>query len=100
MSPRRDTRKDENHDELSEAARDLGWDVIDTYQFAQYVPGFPDAIWVKPGRTIFVEYKGQKGRLTKDEVAFALRYDGWYLVRTVDDVICLTEHLANPSGWA
>lgn len=91
MSPRYQCRKDANHDELSDAARRLGWYVVDTYQFAQYIPGWPDAVWAKPGRTVLAEYKVGKAQLTKDEALFAARWLGEYvIVRDIDDVLRVT----------
>lgn len=78
--PRRSCKKDANHDELSEHARELGWHVLDTFQFAQYVHGFPDAVWVKDKRVVLAEYKTEDGRLTKDEKEFQEEWPGEYYV--------------------
>jgi hypothetical protein len=94
VSARRACRKDANHDELSDAARRLGWYVVDTYQFAQYIPGWPDAVWAREGRTVLVEYKTPSGRLTKDERLFQATWPGEYVVvRSVEDVIAVTKEL-------
>lgn len=91
---RRACRKDANHDELSDAARRLGWYVVDTYQVAQYIPGWPDAVWAKRGRTVLVEYKTARGQLTQDEALFAATWPGeWVVVRSVDDVVRVTEEV-------
>lgn len=91
---RRACRKDSHHDELSKAARRLGWFVVDTYQVAQYIPGWPDAVWAKRGRTVLVEYKTERGQLTDDEGLFgALWPDEWVVVRSVDDVVRVTEEV-------
>jgi len=88
---RRACRKDSHHDELSDAARRLGWYVVDTYQVAQYIPGWPDAVWAKRGRTVLVEYKTARGQLTQDEALFAATWPGeWVVVRCVDDVVRVT----------
>lgn len=88
---RRACRKDANHDELSDAARRLGWYVVDTYQVAQYIPGWPDAVWAKPDRVVLAEYKAGKAQLTKDEALFAAVWpDKYVIVRTVDDVVKVT----------
>jgi len=55
--PRRACKKDGNHDEIRDTLKALGWDVIESYQFAQYVPGFPDLIAFKRDRVVFVEIK-------------------------------------------
>jgi hypothetical protein len=95
VSARRACRKDANHDELSDAARALGWYVVDTYQFAQYVAGWPDAVWARRGRTVLAEYKVGRAQLTNDEGLFAATWPGEYaVVRTVDDVLRVTEEVS------
>ena len=92
MSPRRACRKDDNHDAIADTFRRLGWQWYDTYQFAQYLPGFPDGMAVKPGAVLLVEVKGKRVRLTKDEAAFHRDYLGPIMVaRTEDDVVQMTE---------
>lgn len=91
--PRRDCRKDANHDELSDIGRKLGFTVYDTWQMAQYIPGWPDALWIIPHRdVIMVEYKGKGGKLTEAEAAFHGAYPGPIaIVRDVDDAMRLRE---------
>jgi len=85
---RRAARKDENHDQIAEAFRALGWQVIEAYQFAQFCPGFPDIIAIKDGVVRFVEVKTPVGRLTKTEKAFLDRFPQIVrVVRSVDDVL-------------
>ena len=92
MSPRRACRKDANHDAIADAFRRLGWQWYDTYQFAQYVPGFPDGMAVKPGAVLLVEVKGKRGRLTDDERTFHRVYLGPIMVaRTEEDVVIATQ---------
>ena len=67
--PRRACRRDANHNALSDTARRLGWLVWDTWQHAQYTPGWPDAVWTGYG-VVFAEYKAKGGRLTDDERQF------------------------------
>jgi hypothetical protein len=83
---------DANQAEIADAFRRLGWDVIDTHQCAQYVPGFPDLIAIRDRVVLPIEVKGKRGRLTVDELAFAMAHPEWepIVVRTVDDVIWLT----------
>jgi len=87
--PRRACRKDANHDEIRDALRQLGWDVIETYQFAQYDPGFPDLLCEKRGVIVFVEVKAEGGKLTKDEKAWCLAHKGmrWTILRTVGECV-------------
>ena len=92
MTPRYACSVDANQAEIADAFRRLGWDVIDTHQCAQYVPGFPDLIVVRGAAVLPIEVKGPRGRLTVDELAFAMAHPEWAprVVRTVDDVIRLT----------
>lgn len=98
MSPRRDCRKDDNHDDIAEAFRMCGWRFIDTYQHAQYTPGFPDGLAVRGHRTVWVEVKTAQGTLTDKERMFRdyeLAGDGEYeIVRTLEDVERITQR-----GW-
>ena len=97
MSPRYACRKDQNHDEIVQALRVMGWGVIETYQVAQLIPGFPDAMACRDGVAIGVEIKSAKGTLTKDERDFALAHDwGIVIVRSVEDCQELTERRL---GW-
>ena len=88
-------RRDINQAELDDAARRIGWTVIDTSQCAAYVPGWPDAVWCNPeGTVLFVEYKAEKEGLTEAEERFysALpRADIYTICRSVDDVLRITE---------
>jgi hypothetical protein len=52
--------------------RTLGADVVETWQVAQYIPGFPDALALFRGQVIAVEIKMPGEKLTKDEATFAL----------------------------
>ena len=87
--PRRACRKDAIHDDLSNCARRLGWQVWDTWQHAQYTPGFPDGIVVYGERVLFVEVKAhEKATLTDDEALFRSLYaDVYRVVATVEDVM-------------
>lgn len=95
MNPRRACARDANHDEIADAFRRLGWDVIDTHQCAQYVPGFPDLMAIRGGRVVGIEVKAPGGRLTVDELTFAMAHPEWapVVVRTVDEVIRLSEEV-------
>lgn len=88
--PRRVCKKDANQDEIADAYRKLGWDVIDAHEFAQYHPGFPDLICSRHGMTLFVEVKSAKGKLTDDEQDFYAEHEGDMRIvvdRTVEDVL-------------
>lgn len=90
---RRACRKDANHDALCDALRRLGFDVIETWQVGQVLPGFPDALALKPGRVVWCEIKGARGRLTLDEAAFRSAHaDAEYIIlKTVDDCAALAQ---------
>jgi len=92
MTPRWACKKDDDHDLICDALRAMGWDVIETWQVAQYISGFPDAIACRAGVAIGIEIKSAKGVRTKDERAFALAHN-WEIaiVRTVKDCKLLTE---------
>jgi len=95
MTPRRVCSVDANQGEIADAFRRLGWDVIDTHQVAQYIPGFPDLIVTCGDGTVMgVEIKGPGGALTADERGFALAHPDFapVVVRSVADVMRL-------SGW-
>ena len=84
--------RDENHGELSDAARQMGAFVIDSDKFAQYHKGFTDAIWAMwwLGQTWLVEYKMPGEQLSEAQEAFRERWElagGIHVtMRTVDDV--------------
>ena len=87
---RRACRKDINHDEIRDAFRALGWHWVDTYQVAQYQPGFPDGLACRRGTVLFVEIKAKGATLTEDEARFRdmiNRYADYLVVRSVNDVI-------------
>ena len=103
--PRFACKKDMNHDEIARAFLSIGWDVIDTYQVGQLVPGFPDLIVTRGASyetcemvvgchpvVLGIEVKGPGGRLTPDERMFAAGHPDWVpvVVRTVDDVLELS----------
>ncbi len=89
---RRVCSTDSNQSEIVDALRRLGWDVIDTHGCAQYVPGFPDLVAIRQGQVVGIEVKAPGGRLTVDELAFAMAHPEWVpvVVRTVEDVLALT----------
>jgi hypothetical protein len=90
--PRRGCRKDLNHDEIAECFRDLGWQWWDTYQVAQFLPGFTDGLAIKRGVVVLIEVKSGKGTLTSDEATFHLQYAGPIEVaRNQQDVIAIDQ---------
>jgi len=93
--PRRKCRKDGHHNALSDCARDLGWQVWDTWQHAQYTPGWPDALWIGYG-VILGEYKLPGEPLTPAEAKFRALCDAmqpklYQVFETEDDVLRVTE---------
>ena len=94
---RRRCRKDANHDEIAATFRALGVDWIDTWQHAQYTPGFPDGVAVRGQVVRFVEIKSAPGdakRLTRDEILFWQRFDPLYrIVATVEDALAVAKEM-------
>ena len=104
MSPAYAVSKDQNHDEIRAYCEGLGWRWIDTYQHAQYTPGFSDGIAICPYATVFVEVKsGPNARLTEDEQDFrdaVLAAGGNYcVIRDYDDVVAMTREKTTPEGY-
>jgi hypothetical protein len=90
--PRRDCRKDANHDDVAGAFRQLGWQVLETYQVAQYLPGWSDLVVCKANVVVFVEVKAPGAQLTEDEDRFRQVLDAYYVVcRGLADVVALDE---------
>jgi len=67
--------------------------VIESYQFAQYEPGFPDLICEKRGRIAFVEVKAEGGELTKDERQWFMVHEGMrpLILRTAGECVIMDE---------
>ena len=92
MPPKYALERDENHDELSNAARKLGAFVIDSDKFAQYHPGFPDSMWAIwwIGQTWLVEYKVGDAQLSDVQEAFRqqwVEHGGIHIkISSVEDV--------------
>ena len=65
-----------------------GWLVHDTSAQGN---GFPDLVCSLRGKVVLVEIKTSSGKLTADQSQF--RQAGWvfHVVRTLDDVLALTE---------
>lgn len=84
--------RDANHNELSNTARQMGAHVIDSDKFAQYYPGFTDAIWAIwwIGQTWLVEYKMPGEQLSEVQDEFRQKWieaGGVHVtVRSVEDV--------------
>ena len=86
-------RKDANHTEIRDALIALGWDVIDSYQFAQFNAGFPDLIAIKWQFVVFVEVKTATGKLTEDEILWRRAHPGaeHRVIRTVSDCVFMND---------
>jgi len=76
---------DANHKAITDALRACGWLVADTSR----LKGFVDLVAQKPGRTVLVEVKTPRGKLTEAQVR--LSEQGWWIhvLRTVDDALAL-----------
>ena len=47
----------------------LGWHFHHTFDSRRSAPGFPDAVFLRRPRVLFVEFKAERGRLTNDQRA-------------------------------
>ena len=89
---RRAARTDENHNEIINAFRAIGFTVSDTSRLGN---GFPDAVISRSKRTAVVEIKDGKKPpsarvLTPAEKEFSKEWKGVYLVvESLDDVECV-----------
>lgn len=87
-------RRDDNHAEIAQAFRRLGWTVHDTSQVGG---GFPDLVVANGGVNLLVEVKdGAKPpsarKLTPAEQEFHARWRGRVVViKSVDDVVRICE---------
>lgn len=61
-------RTDNNHAEIRDGLRELGWFVADTHDLGH---GFPDLLVYRHGKVHHIEIKSPGGRLTDDERKFA-----------------------------
>jgi len=86
--PRRACSKDANQDEIAQTFQRLGWQVIDTHEVAQYIPGFPDLLAARWPITLYVEVKMPGEMCTEAEKVFLGNLCvPWLVCRTIDDVI-------------
>ena len=90
-------KRDANHGAVLQELRSLGWFVEDTANVGpNAIPGFPDAIAVGFGVTLFCEIKDGWEPLTDAERAFQERFRGEYVViRSLDEVKSLTRSYAS-----
>lgn len=80
-------RKDANHDELCNYARELGVQVLDCPWAGRYDPGWPDALFVVAGVIVMVEIKTLTGEMLDSEIEWHSRFTGPIeIVRTEKDV--------------
>lgn len=86
-------KADANQREIVAALQDAGYTVHDTHALGH---GFPDlCVMARSGAILLFEVKGEKGRLTPDEVAFFMAWRGApvYMVRTAAEAVGLCEVL-------
>lgn len=102
MSPRRACRKDANHNLIADVFRAAGCMVLDTYQMAQYIAGYPDLDVRRGARSVLVEVKAAGGELTDDERWFAGVCEGYgvpyVVVRTEEEALKVAEELRARGG--
>lgn len=66
-------RVDNNHKEIADTARQMGWSVI---SLAQLGKGVPDLLLGSPGINLLVEIKTRDGKLTEDQKDFFKMWKG------------------------
>ena len=84
---------DANQREIVHALTEAGYQVFDTHTVGH---GFPDlCVQARSGAILLFEVKGEKCRLTPDEVAFFMAWRGApvYMVRTAAEAVGLCEVL-------
>lgn len=83
-------RTDSTHRAVVQAFRACGWAVLPTFR----LPNMPDLVVSKGGRTVCVEVKGPKTKITAGQRTWLEDWPGeTAVVRTTDDVLALTQ------GW-
>lgn len=89
---RRAAKKDNNHNDIADAFRKLGWSWFDTHQVGN---GFPDGVAGKHSFNILIEIKDgalppSARKLTPMEADFHKTWLGAvHVVQSVDDVIAI-----------
>jgi hypothetical protein len=86
------SRKDGNHNELSQTYAELGCSCIDMSAMGQ---GFPDAVVGAAGITDLVEFKSALGELEPGQKRFHRDWCGStiWIVRTREEVIAHVQHM-------
>ena len=46
----------------------MGWMSYHAFDSRRSTPGFPDRVFLRPPRILFVEFKTEKGRVSKDQM--------------------------------
>ena len=78
---------DSTHASVTEAFRAAGWCVLQTFR----LPNCPDLVVAKGGRTICVEVKGPKTKVTAQQQSWHADWPGeTAIVRTPEDVMALS----------
>jgi len=91
-------RRDTNHQDITQALRKAGFEVID---FASAGHDIPDLLAVKPlqdgkAYTCWVEVKAKGGRLSDGQKRFKGLFEPrgeWYEGRDADDTVCALQAL-------
>ena len=80
-------RTDSTHKVVVEAFRAAGWHVLSTFR----LPNAPDLFVAKAGRTVAVEVKGPKTKVSAGQQSWHADWPGeTAIVRTVQDVLDLS----------
>jgi hypothetical protein len=80
-------RTDSTHKAVVEAFRAAGWHVLSTFR----LPNAPDLFVAKAGRTVAVEVKGPKTKLSPGQASWLSDWPGeTAVVRGIEDVMALS----------
>ena len=78
-------RTDNNHAEIRDGLRRLGYRVADTHRLGK---SYPDLVVADKKRMLWVEVKGETGELSEGQVKFITQWLGHVIVATtVEDVV-------------
>lgn len=64
------TERDLDH-QIMDLAKLFGWTSYHTWTSVHSAPGFPDRVFIRPPRIVFIEEKSAKGRLTEAQEKWA-----------------------------
>ena len=81
-------------DAVLKLARLQGWLVYHTYDSRRSQPGFPDLVMVRKGQLLFVELKGAKGKLAREQREWI-----GALACVMEDTFAMDVYVWKPKDW-